>query len=713
VTLPLALADLDEIPVDRLNGVGGQRRQALSEVNIHSVFDLITYYPRRYIDRSKEAPIGDCVIGEQIMVVGEITKVTSRSTRNRKSLVEAIISDGTGTVRATFFNQAWRKKQLLEGLTVALFGKIDEYRGAKQMTNPLIDFVGDKTGRIVAVYPQSEKAGLVSWELARWITEALRRCEERGIEDPVPESVRLEYGLLSRHDALRMIHEPAELSDVQKARNRLVFDELLRVQLTLRLSKLHREGAVRGIEHDLDKSLSTAFFASLPFELTGAQKRAVRQINTDISKARPMHRLLQGDVGSGKTLVAFQGLINAVANGHQGAFMAPTEILAEQHYMGLREMAEGFEVPDSQTLTGVRPLSIKLLSNSVPAPEKKRIIRQLKDGSVDVAVGTHSLIQSGVSFKSLSFVVIDEQHRFGVEQRAKLREHSREDGRWPHLLVMTATPIPRTAAMTVYGDLDVSVLDELPPGRIPIETKWVSTPEAVKSAWSYVREEVKGGRQTFVVCPLIDESENLVASSAEATYAELMRGELSGLRVGLLHGRLKASDKERAMEQFRVGLLDVLVATTVIEVGVNIPNASAMVVLSADRFGIAQLHQLRGRVGRSSYKSRCYLVTEDSVTEDAVHRLQALENSTDGFELAEVDLELRGEGTIFDQHQSGRSDLKLASLTRDRLWVERARSCSEALVEGHGTITSNPMLGKEIDWFISARGPDAQNLWRG
>ncbi|MDG2113407.1 MAG: ATP-dependent DNA helicase RecG [Actinomycetota bacterium] len=710
---PLALRDLDAIEVDRLKGVGDKRRDALAQVEISSVFDLLTHYPRRYIDRTREARISDVMVSEEAMVVAEVSKVDSRRIANRRHLVQVDVRDPSGRLRLTFFNQQWRAKQLYPGLVVALFGKVDEFRGTKQMTNPVVDLVGDRTGIIVPVYPQSEKAGLMTWDLARWVGEALRRCAARGIADPLPESLLDELDLLDRGTALRMIHQPEAMVDVQGARNRLVFDELLRVQLVLRRRKLQIEAASSGLAHEVDGELVRLLEASLPFDFTAAQSRTMAEIDADLALTQPMHRLLQGDVGAGKTLVALHALLVAVQNGHQGALMAPTEVLAEQHHLGLRGLLGDLDVPDDRTLTGTRPLVVESLTNRVGAADRRRILAGLADGSVDIVVGTHALIQDTVEFDSLSVVVVDEQHRFGVEQRAVLREHGRSDGRMPHLLVMTATPIPRTAAMTVYGDLDVSVLDELPPGRTPIETVWAEDVDSVSAAWTHVRNEVEAGRQAYVVCPLIEESDKLDASSAQATYDELVAGELEGLRLGLLHGRLKGAEKELTMERFRSGELDVLVATTVIEVGVDVPNATTMVILSADRFGIAQLHQLRGRVGRGAHASKCFLITTDEVTEDAQARLRALEESTDGFQLAEVDLDLRGEGTIFDQHQSGQNDLKLASLARDRQWVERARRVAESLLGEGGDLSAHPDVEDEIDWFIARRDDEAEFLLRG
>lgn len=711
MTEPISLRELDAIGVDRLQGVGRQKRASLEEVQIHSVFELLTHYPRRYIDRSHEAKLADVRPGQEVMVVGDIESVSSRRTRNRKSIVEASLSDDTGTLELVFFNQAWRSKQLAQGLTVALFGKVDLYRSQLQMTNPLVDLVGDRTGRIVAIYPQSGKAGLTTWDIGRWSTEALRRCQSRRIADPIPEEYLREMGLVDRMSAFQTIHQPNSMSEVVDARDRLVLDELLRVQLVLRMRKMRRLDRASGVKHTNQGDLLTQFTEGLPFELTDAQRQTIAEISTDLTSDQPMHRLLQGDVGAGKTLVAMYAMLVAVADSHQGALMAPTEVLAEQHYLNLLELAKDLEVTDPSTLTGSRPLSIKLLTNGVTGSDRNQVLKGMDDGSVDLVIGTHALIQDGVSFSSLSVVVVDEQHRFGVEQRSVLRERGRGDGRWPHLLVMTATPIPRTAAMTVYGDLDVSTLNELPPGRSPIATSWVS--QDLERVWGHVHSEVERGRQAYVVCPLIEESDKLDASSAEETRRELAEGVLSELRVGLLHGRLGSLEKQETMESFRDGHLDVLVATTVIEVGIDVPNATTMVILSADRFGIAQLHQLRGRVGRGSHESNCFLVTTEETSDDATARLSALEESTDGFALAERDLELRGEGTIFEQRQSGRNDLKLASLARDRIWVERARDLAAELVDEQGSLDKYGALEDEVLWFVERRDDDAENLLRG
>jgi ATP-dependent DNA helicase RecG len=488
-----------------------------------------------------------------------------------------------------------------------------------------------------------------------------------------------------------------------------VLDELLRVQLALVQRKRHIERTTRGIAHVTQGPLLDAFLDRLPFDLTADQRAAVAEIGKDLSAPHPMHRLLQGDVGAGKTVVAVWTLLAAVQGGHQGAFMAPTEVLAEQHALGIRALLADVEVPDSGTsLFGARPVRVELLTNKVGAADRRRILAGLAAGEVDVAIGTHALIQEGVDFASLGAVVIDEQHRFGVEQRAALRDKA-GGGPVPDVLVMTATPIPRTAAMTVYGDLDVTVIRSRPAGRQEIVTTWARTEDDEAAMWAAVRREVAAGRQAYVVTPLIEESDKLEVRSAEDTFAELIAGELEGLRLGLLHGRLGSADKEATMHQFREGRLDVLVATTVIEVGVDVPNATVMVVLDADRFGIAQLHQLRGRVGRGSQQSWCYLVSA-SDSPEAEARLEALVKTTDGFALAEVDLDLRGEGTIMGERQKGRSDLKLASLRRDREWVERAREAAFAIVDGEGGdgggLDRHPDLLAEVALFLDDEDQD-------
>ena len=686
-----SLESLTRVPVTRLQGVGPQKAKGLAAFGIETVFDLLTHYPRRYIDRTKEATIRDLRIGDTAAVLARVADMTSKRIKGGRVMVMGTVRDDSGTMRVSFFNQAWRQKQLRPGTEAVFFGKLEEFRGRKQMTNPVVDLVGDRTGKVVPVYPQSEKVRLTSWDIATWVEEALHRAGE--FDDPVPETVLDRLDLLDRTNAFGGIHLPESPEEWPLARRRLAFDELLRVQLALVLRKRQLEASTAGISHDVSGHLVERFWQRLPFELTSSQRSAIAEITADLGEPVPMHRLLQGDVGSGKTVVAVSAMLHAVEGGHQGALMAPTEVLAEQHALGVRELLDGFTVGDDGALFD-RPLRVELLTNRVPAGRRREITDELADGRVDIVIGTHALLSADVRFASLGVAVIDEQHRFGVEQRAALRDKT--GGAVPDVLVMTATPIPRTAAMTVYGDLDVSVLDK-PEGRQEVETSWPRTEAAMAAVWEHVRSELRDGRQAYVVCPLVEESEKLEVSSATETFELLRATELEGFGLGLLHGRVKPEEKEETMRAFRAGELDVLVATTVIEVGVDVPNATVMVILDADRFGIAQLHQLRGRVGRGASQSYCYLIG-DGTTQDGAARLEAIVGTTDGFELAEVDLRLRGEGTIMGERQKGLSDLKLASLARDRPLVEQARAAAFDLVDGPGGVP--PALLEELRLFL-------------
>lgn len=698
---PLTFDELAQIDIARLKGVGEAKQRALHEYGISDVLELLMTYPRRWVDRTNQQRVADAALGEEVLLVVEVRGVEERQMRNRRKMVNVRVGDGTGTLRITFFNQPWRARQLTVGLVVAIHGKVEDYRGSFQMTNPVVDLIGDRTGRIVPIYPQSEKVRITTWELAALVDQALRRCESRGLADPLSVADQERLGLIGRFEALKSIHGPDSMADATAARRRLAFDELLRVQVELVRRKRELERTSQGIEHVVGGELVERFVGALPFPLTEAQRRAIDEIDTDMASPQPMHRLLQGDVGAGKTIVAVAALLNAVSGGHQGALMAPTEVLAEQHGSGVKALLDGLVVVDGDNLFGERPLRVELLTNRVTGQDRREVLAGLADGSVDIVIGTHALIQEGVEFGSLGAVVVDEQHRFGVEQRAALRAKS--DGVVPDLLVMTATPIPRTAAMTVYGDLEVSALDELPPGRTPIATYWAAGPLSEANVWASVRDEVETGRQAYVVCPLIEESENLEVASAEETFEQLAAGELSNVRVGLLHGRMSSAEKEATMEAFRARELDVLVATTVIEVGVDVPNATVMVVLDADRFGIAQLHQLRGRVGRGEHASTCWLMT---TSEDANPRIEALVASTDGFELAEIDLELRGEGTLMSSAQKGRSDLRLASLRRDRELIEQAREVAFRIIDDDPELAQSDVLRSEITLLLSEREGD-------
>jgi len=704
VTVGRTLAQLADLDVDVLRGVGPARSAALRSMGIDTVLDVLTTYPRRYVDRSRQASIAELVVGDEATVLATVRSCASRQAGGRRRMVQASVVDGSGSLALTFFNQPWRERQLVAGTEVMLFGRVESFRGRPQMTNPVVDLVGDRTGRIVPVYPQSDKAGVASWEVARYVAETLRRAGE--FADPVPEEVLTRWNLVDRTTAFGGIHVPGSMDEIGPARARLVFDELLRLQLRLVQRKRQLERDTPGITHDADGPLVDGLLAALPFPLTDAQQRVIGEIADDLARPSPMHRLLQGDVGSGKTLVAVAAMLVAVQGGHQAAMMAPTEVLAEQHAAGIGELLSGVLVPAGHDdglfagQEGSRPVRVALLTSRTPAARRRKVLAGIADGSIEITIGTHALLAEGVEFADLGVVVIDEQHRFGVEQRAALRARGVGDAA-PDVLVMTATPIPRTAAMTVYGDLDVSVLDTKPPGRTPVTTRWVRSEDEETAMWSVVRAEVAAGRQAYVVCPLIDESNRLDAASATETHERLTApdGPLAGLDVGLLHGRLPAADRDATMATFRAGGLDALVATTVIEVGVDVPNATAMVILDAGRFGIAQLHQLRGRVGRGAAASQCWLVGSPDTPEGEA-RLEALVASEDGFALAEVDLDLRGEGTLMGERQKGRNDLRLASLRRDREWVERAREVAVDLVADDPSLAAHPLLATELDALL-------------
>jgi len=581
------LAQLAGIDVERIKGLSGKRGEKLRKAGIVTVADLLLHVPRRYVDRSRTLPLSDVPLDEEVTVVGTVKKVSVRRPRRGLVIIEATIYDQTGLLKAVWFNQAFRERQLAVGTEVALSGTLTRFRGSLQMQSPDADVLDRPseslvTGRIMPVHPTV--GGIGPGYLRRAIHSALLKA--RPMPDPIPLEMRDRLGLLDRDTAIGDIHFPDKIEAAEAARSRLVFDELFRLEIALAVRKHRQIDQAEGIPHDGDGSLVAAFLEALPYEMTGAQSRAIAEIQRDMAAPHPMHRLLQGEVGSGKTVVAMAALLTAVQGGFQGAVMAPTEVLADQHHIGLAPLAE---------LVGVR---MALLTGS--SSGRDETLEAVADGTVDVVVGTHALIQEGVVFSNLGVAVVDEQHRFGVHQRVELRDKAA--GRQPDMLIMTATPIPRTLSMTLYGDLDVTVLDEMPPGRVPSRTEAMSSdPAALERVYSIIRSEVGEGRQAFVVCPLVEDSPKLQAASATAEH-ERLSAILSDLRVELLHGQMKSADKESVMTRMRAGEIDVLVATTVIEVGIDIPNATVMVIEDADRFGLSQLHQLRGRVGRGEHR---------------------------------------------------------------------------------------------------------------
>ena len=682
-------------------------------LGIHTVLELVEHYPRRYLDRTKRSDIADLRVGEEATVYAEVRKMTSRRTRQGRALVETIVYDGTSYLYVTFFNQPWRAQQLPTGTEAAFFGKLEHYRGKHQMTNPAVDIlgrIGEKTGVIVPIYPQSGKADVSTWQLQKFVAEALRRA--RDLEDPVPDEILRRLNMTDRTRAYNGIHQPETEADHFRAAHRLKFDEFLRMQLGLVARKRAFEERRVGLRHRLDGPLVPAFHALLPFALTGDQRAAIDEIAADLAAPRPMHRLLQGDVGSGKTVVALTALLTGVQSGYQGALMAPTEVLAEQHHLSISGFLEGLTVSSESTLLGERPVRVELLTNRTGAAGRRKLSAALAAGEVDIVVGTHALIYDSVAFPALGVAVIDEQHRFGVEQRALLRAKGpggSDSGPEPDVLVMTATPIPRTAAMLIYGDLDKSELREMPPGRTPITTEVIPpSPLERESAYRRLREQVAAGRQAYVVCPLVEGSEKVEAKAATEESARLEAEELAGLKVGLLHGQMPPADKESTMARFRAGQIDVLVATTVIEVGVDVPNATVLVVEDADRFGLSQLHQLRGRVGRGGGESWCFLFA-DPQTPEAEARLQAMADSTDGFLLAERDLEIRGAGEVFGERQAGFTDLKLGRIPRDEPVVLEARRVAEEILDGDPGLAGHRQLAEEVEDLL---GDDVEFLFK-
>ena len=695
----LTLRELASHPVTELKAVGDKLRAGLAEMGIETVLDLLEHYPRRYVDRTERAEIRELEIGQEATVDAEVRACHARRTRDRKrTIVNATVYDGTGLLEIVFFNQGWRERQLRPGTQVSLFGKVDSYRGKRQMTNPVVDVLADPdagsevTGTIVPVYPQSGKAEVHTWQLRRAVASCLDRTKARGFADPLDGGIRTDHGLVDRGSAYRGIHRPDSMGERHAAAQRLKFDEFLRMQLALVARKRALAAEATGIVHAVDGPLVPQFHAALPFPLTTDQTSAIAQIRADMALPAPMHRLLQGEVGSGKTVVALTALLVAVQGGYQGAFMAPTEVLAEQHELTMRGMLGMLTVPAEGSLLGERPVRAALLTNRTSAAERRKIAAGLLAGEVDILVGTHALIYGGVEFANLGVAVIDEQHRFGVEQRDLLRAK----GDSPDVLVMTATPIPRTAAMLIYGDLDKTELRELPAGRSPIDTTVIGPgPLERVAVYEKVREEVAKGRQAYVVCPLVEGSDKLEARAATEELERLREEELADLRLGLLHGQMPAADKEAAMRAFRAGETDVLVATTVIEVGVDVPNATVMVVEDADHFGLLQLHQLRGRIGRGEHRSYCYLLA-DPTTPHGEARMQAMTESGDGFELAERDLAIRGAGEVFGERQAGWTDLKLGRLPQDEAIVMEARGVAEEILDADPDLIEHAQLREEV-----------------
>jgi ATP-dependent DNA helicase RecG len=662
-------------PLAKAPGVTVPLAKTLEEAfGYRTVRDLLEHYPRRYLTRGELTDLAHAKKGAEVTLVGTVRNLAKKQPRRNLRILEVRVVDDSGAWVCTWFNQPWHAQKLTVGTVAAFSGKLAWKAGRLGMANPGYEVLreGDDpeefANEIIPVYPASKEVS--SGRLRRAVGSLLDRFGD--VPDFVPEPLRRTRRLPDRAGALEAIHRPAGRSEAAKARDRLVYDELFVLQVGLALRRRAMEAGQHGQALQTDGDLTKRLLASLPFQPTRAQSRVMAEIGADLARSKPMHRLLQGEVGSGKTLVALWALLCAVQSGMQGAIMAPTEVLADQHGINLRGLLEPLG-EGGGLFGGPR---VEVLTAATTGAGRQRILDGVAAGEVDLLVGTHALLSEGVEFRRLGAVVVDEQHRFGVHQRVRLREK----GDSPHVLIMTATPIPRTLALTLYGDLDVSTLDELPPGRTPIATHVVADATLRERAYQRVREEVAAGHQAYVVCALKDESDKVEVRSAKAEAERLRTEVFPELRVGLVYGDMPAREKEATMDRFRAGQVDVLVSTTVIEVGVDVPNATVMLIEDADRFGLSQLHQLRGRVGRGQAPGLCVLFA-DPLTDEGQARMQAIARTTDGFELANEDLRIRGEGTVFDARQSGLSDLKLARLIDDFDWVRRARADAFALVE--------------------------------
>jgi len=700
------------LPITVIKGIALSVANKFAKLNVRTVRDLLYFFPRRYVDYSRIKPISELIKDEEQTIMGTIWQSRVATLGNRRG-TEAIIGDKTGNIRAVWFNQPYLAKRFRTNARIVVSGTVSVFKGHKVFESPEWELLGDKelihTGRLVPVYPLTQ--GLYPRQVRKWTKEAVDGYAGQ-LADFLPAEIRTRCQLLDLAAAVTQVHYPDDLTMAGKARGRLSFDELFLLQLGVLARKRDWKEGQPGNAFHIDQEVMSRFLGCLPFTLTQAQERVLKEILTDLKQTKAMSRLLQGEVGSGKTVIATLALLIAAANGHQGALMAPTEVLAEQHYTNIcnylsrvatqepaSEPGEGTIRRYTGFLSG--PLTIALLIGSLSSGEKERLHDKIKEGEVDIVVGTHALIQKEVEFNRLGLAVIDEQHRFGVLQRSALRQK----GFNPHVLVMTATPIPRTMALTLYGDLDLSVIDELPPGRQVVKTKCLD-PQDREKAYRFLQRQVSNGRQAFIICPLVEESEVLEAKAATTEYKRLSREVFPDLKLGLLHGQMPGAEKEEVMRHFRGGELDILVSTSVVEVGIDVPRASVMMVEGAERFGLSQLHQFRGRVGRDKEQGYCLLIPE-KLSWEARERLRLMERVHDGFALAEKDLELRGPGEFFGTHQSGLPNLKLAKLT-DLHSLELARREAMTLFQsdpdlkkaGHQPLRKQlgQVWSKEAEW---------------
>jgi ATP-dependent DNA helicase RecG len=676
-------------PVTELRGVSEAYARRLALLGVKTIHDLLYLFPHRYDDYSALKTIDKLQYGEEVTIIGTVRETQERTSKRGQNLVSSTISDGTGALQATWFNQPYLVRRLKAGRQIVISGRVDQYLGRLTFSSPTWEPLDEElihTARMVPVYP------LTRGIAARWLRRMVKRTTDYWslrLPDHLPPAIREQRGLLELESAIRQIHFPDNWEALKAARRRLAFDELLMIQLgVLRQRHDWQMRSARPVR--IDRPLLRTFLESLPYSLTPAQERALSQILDDLQQPRPMSRLLQGDVGSGKTVVAAAAMLVTAASGMQAVLMVPTEILAEQHYMNLERLWGELWLPGLKKLSS----ELRLLTGSLKPSDKARIYDEIETGKATIIIGTHALIQEELAFHNLGMVVIDEQHRFGVTQRASLRQK----GHNPHVLVMTATPIPRTLALTLYGDLDISTIDELPPGRKEIVTRWLK-PRERERAYAFVRARVEETQQAFIICPLVEESEKIEAKAAVDEHQRLQKEVFPDLRLGLLHGRMTAEEKEVVMRDFYRGDLDILVCTPVVEVGIDVPNATVMLIEGADRFGLAQLHQFRGRVGRGEQQSYCLLLAE-SPTESGEQRLEIITSTQDGFKLADEDLAMRGPGEFFGTRQSGLPDLKVARLSDLRV-LEEARSVAQEIWGEDPALDmpKNRLLATRVDEF--------------
>ena len=703
---------------NKVSGVVGDRTAKVLETTfgIKSIGDLMRHYPRRYMVRGELSDISELHEGDETTILAQVYSASTRPMRGRKgSMLEVIVTDGTDKLSLTFFNQAWREKDLKVGRQGLFAGKVGVFNNKKQLAHPDYEMIPDGSdvdsavegfaGKYLPVYPASAK--MPSWKISQCAQLAIGSLEE--VKDFLPSSIREKHRYPTLHQALVQLHQPADLDHADLARERLTFDEAFLLQSLLVIRRIELKKLNSTSRKRISGGLLDAFDVTLPFQLTAGQVAVCKEIESDLAQSHPMHRLLQGEVGSGKTIVALRAMLAVVDSGGQAALLAPTEVLAAQHLRTIQkllgELGQGGMLGGSEKAT-----QVTLITGSQSAAARKEALALAANGNAGIVIGTHALLGEKVEFKELGLIVVDEQHRFGVEQRDALKEKAVLP---PHLLVMTATPIPRTVAMTVFGDLDVSTLRELPLGRQPITTHVVPVkekPSFLERAWQRINEEVAQGHQAYVVAPRISADSDANAdidflfgeesseiSSVEELAPTLHAGPLKGLRVAILHGRLAADEKDATMQAFTKGDIDVLVSTTVIEVGVDVPNATIMVIMDADRFGVSQLHQLRGRVGRGTSPGLCLLVTQCEEATPARERLNAVAGTVDGFELSRIDLEQRREGDVLGASQSGtQSHLRLLRVLRDEGLIEQARDDAESLIATDNDLSDYPLLKAEL-----------------